>query len=54
MIVSLLSTLKGFVMESLLLLIPLVCPLAMAAMGLGAWFWAKVRAVPSATREGEA
>jgi nitrogen fixation-related uncharacterized protein len=42
-------------MESLLLLlIPLACPLAMGAMGLGAWFWAKLRATPRATRKSEA
>ena len=42
-------------MESLLLLlIPLVCPLAMGAMGLGAWFWAKLRRTPRATHNGEA
>jgi hypothetical protein len=34
-------------MESLLLLlIPLACPLAMGAMGVGAWMWAKIRSTP--------
>jgi hypothetical protein len=28
-------------MESLLLLIPLLCPLAMGAMAVGGWIWAK-------------
>jgi nitrogen fixation-related uncharacterized protein len=30
-------------MESLLLLIPLACPLLMGAMGVGGWLWAKTR-----------
>jgi hypothetical protein len=35
-------------MESLLLLlIPLACPLAMGAIGVGAWLWTKARAVPA-------
>jgi nitrogen fixation-related uncharacterized protein len=41
-------------MESvLLLLIPLACPLAMGAMGVGAWFWAKLHRTSTA-RDGEA
>jgi hypothetical protein len=36
------------VMESLLfLLIPLACPLAMGALGIGAWMWAKMRSAPA-------
>ncbi|MGH2947826.1 MAG: hypothetical protein ACRDPC_16500 [Solirubrobacteraceae bacterium] len=35
-------------MESLLLLlIALACPLAMGAVGVGAWMWAKMRSAPA-------
>jgi hypothetical protein len=40
-------------MESLpLLLIPLACPLAMGAIGVGAWMWAKMRSAPAKPARG--